>query len=354
MTFGEKLKLLRQRSGLSQANLADKLWVSRAAVAKWENGIGMPDIHNLKAIADYFICDLAILIDDGKDLTDPPPQAPAPNPDTYCGKHCNECNLRESLSCLGCKDGPGNIHHGDCSVAKCCRNHCKSHCVNCTNFEKCSMIRAVFSLPEERQKKMIAQEKRKQRLKKQARFFAPRLWVLFLCGVLTQILGCSNMTWFDQFPVFRLVCNILMLVCVSIPGILLLTMAPESKWFKPAGICQLIMALIAGLLLVLTGKINTDGLFITLVCWVGIYHEIQGYGEILESYHPDLSDSWKYLWKIYKIILCVNLACIFIGWLLQALAVVIILLAGLVMLVARVIQYVFLYKTARFFKNNKL
>lgn len=216
------------------------------------------------------------------------------------------------------------------------------------------MIRAVFSLPEERQKKMIAQEKRKQRLKKQARFFAPRLWVLFLCGVLTQILGCSNMTWFDQFPVFRLVCNILMLVCVSIPGILLLTMAPESKWFKPAGICQLIMALIAGLLLVLTGKINTDGLFITLVCWVGIYHEIQGYGEILESYHPDLSDNWKYLWKIYKIILCVNLACIFTGWLLQALAVVIILLAGFVMLVARVIQYVFLYKTARFFKNNKL
>ena len=51
MTFGEKLKNARKESGLSQEKLAEKLMVSRSAVAKWESDKGMPDIDNIKAIA---------------------------------------------------------------------------------------------------------------------------------------------------------------------------------------------------------------------------------------------------------------------------------------------------------------
>lgn len=51
MTFGKKLKEARQKAGLSQEQLAEKLSVSRSAVAKWETDKGMPDIDNLKAIA---------------------------------------------------------------------------------------------------------------------------------------------------------------------------------------------------------------------------------------------------------------------------------------------------------------
>ena len=51
MTFGEKLKNARQQAGYSQQQLAEKLSVSRSAVAKWETDKGMPDIENLKAIA---------------------------------------------------------------------------------------------------------------------------------------------------------------------------------------------------------------------------------------------------------------------------------------------------------------
>ena len=39
MTFGEKLQRLRQRAGMSQDALAEKLGVSRQAVSKWENGV---------------------------------------------------------------------------------------------------------------------------------------------------------------------------------------------------------------------------------------------------------------------------------------------------------------------------
>ena len=51
MTFGEKLKNARKEVGLSQEQLAEKLSVSRSAVAKWETGNGMPDVDNLKAMA---------------------------------------------------------------------------------------------------------------------------------------------------------------------------------------------------------------------------------------------------------------------------------------------------------------
>ena len=44
MTFGEKLKCARKEAGLSQEQLAEKLSVSRSAVAKWESDKGMPDV----------------------------------------------------------------------------------------------------------------------------------------------------------------------------------------------------------------------------------------------------------------------------------------------------------------------
>jgi len=51
MTFPQKLKNIRNKLGLSQEQLADKLGVSRQAVTKWESGEGMPDTFNIKALA---------------------------------------------------------------------------------------------------------------------------------------------------------------------------------------------------------------------------------------------------------------------------------------------------------------
>ena len=39
MIFSEKLQLLRKSKGLTQENLAEKMDVSRQAVAKWESGV---------------------------------------------------------------------------------------------------------------------------------------------------------------------------------------------------------------------------------------------------------------------------------------------------------------------------
>ena len=54
MEFCEKLKELRNAKSISQAKLAADIHISRSAVAKWENGLGLPNDESLKMLADYF------------------------------------------------------------------------------------------------------------------------------------------------------------------------------------------------------------------------------------------------------------------------------------------------------------
>ena len=54
MTFGEKLQSLRQKAGMSQDALAEKLGVSRQAVSRWERDETMPETEKVIALADLF------------------------------------------------------------------------------------------------------------------------------------------------------------------------------------------------------------------------------------------------------------------------------------------------------------
>ncbi len=54
MEFSEKLKELRSEKGISQAKLAVDIHILRSAVAKWENGLGLPSDESLKMLAEYF------------------------------------------------------------------------------------------------------------------------------------------------------------------------------------------------------------------------------------------------------------------------------------------------------------
>ena len=54
MTFGEKLQSLRQKAGMSQDVLAERLQVSRQAVSRWERDETMPETDKVVALADIF------------------------------------------------------------------------------------------------------------------------------------------------------------------------------------------------------------------------------------------------------------------------------------------------------------
>ncbi|MBR5424320.1 MAG: helix-turn-helix domain-containing protein [Clostridia bacterium] len=63
MQTGRKLAKLRIGAGLSQAQLADALFVSRELVSKWETGATRPDRKTLEALAKLFSVPLNELID---------------------------------------------------------------------------------------------------------------------------------------------------------------------------------------------------------------------------------------------------------------------------------------------------
>ena len=54
MEFGEKIQKLRNENKWTQEQLAEKLYVSRTAISKWESGKGYPNIDSLKDIAKLF------------------------------------------------------------------------------------------------------------------------------------------------------------------------------------------------------------------------------------------------------------------------------------------------------------
>lgn len=54
MEMKDKLKKLRQEKGLTQAQLAEALFVSRSTVAKWENGLGLPNPESMEALKNLY------------------------------------------------------------------------------------------------------------------------------------------------------------------------------------------------------------------------------------------------------------------------------------------------------------
>lgn len=66
MIFPEKLQVLRKSKGLTQEELAEKVSVSRQAIAKWENGQSYPDISNLIGISEFFKVTIDHLVKDNE------------------------------------------------------------------------------------------------------------------------------------------------------------------------------------------------------------------------------------------------------------------------------------------------
>lgn len=69
MDFAQKLRQMREKAGLTQGDLADKLDVSRPAVSSWESGKIRPRLNKLQQLADLFDTTVAELM--GEDATEP-------------------------------------------------------------------------------------------------------------------------------------------------------------------------------------------------------------------------------------------------------------------------------------------
>ena len=64
MDIAEKIIKLRKTNGWSQEDLAEKLYVSRQAISRWENGTALPDAENVLQISKLFNVTTDYLLND--------------------------------------------------------------------------------------------------------------------------------------------------------------------------------------------------------------------------------------------------------------------------------------------------
>jgi transcriptional regulator with XRE-family HTH domain len=62
MEIGKQIKKYRQKIGITQEELADKIFVSRQTISNWENNKNYPDIKSLLFLSSLFRVSLDILI----------------------------------------------------------------------------------------------------------------------------------------------------------------------------------------------------------------------------------------------------------------------------------------------------
>ena len=62
MEIGSQIKKLRNAVGLSQEELAEKIYVTRQTISNWENEKSYPDIHSLLSLSSLFEISLDQLI----------------------------------------------------------------------------------------------------------------------------------------------------------------------------------------------------------------------------------------------------------------------------------------------------
>lgn len=70
--FGNRIKELRERAGLTQAQLADRMIVSRSTVANWETGFRLPDLSMLARLAGSLGVEPYMLLDELRDKEQAP------------------------------------------------------------------------------------------------------------------------------------------------------------------------------------------------------------------------------------------------------------------------------------------
>lgn len=73
MELSQKLKELRKKQGLTQLELAERLFVSRQAISGWEAGTSRPSTENLQSLSKLYNVPLEMLLD-GAEAAGPEPE----------------------------------------------------------------------------------------------------------------------------------------------------------------------------------------------------------------------------------------------------------------------------------------
>lgn len=281
--------------------------------------------------------------------------------ETYCGKNCAECAQKESLNCQGCKYGPARQFGGDCKISQCAMEKGHETCDTCSFMGNCSIQRSCTGMPEERIRRLEAEAARKAEAAKQAPLLGKWLWLIFWLIIPSSVASIlTNQTVIQYLPGLNLPGQILNAICCAIYGISLLKLASVEEFYKKAGIFVLIAGGISAVDAIATGTAGAAQApawtwLLTIpagiIALIGEYNEYMGHSAVLAGVDNELSEKWASLWKWYIGLFLGMLGCILVILILPLLGALALLAAAIGVVVVSIKKLVYLYRTAKFFRN---
>lgn len=276
----------------------------------------------------------------------------------FCGKSCETCTWRERLACPGCQEGPGRPFSGDCGIAACCREKGHAACGTCAYLAGCPKRMGRDRAPGERQLRAEAEAQRRREQDRRSPVLGKWLWLLFWL-VIPSVLGnlMSNETVTEVLPVLRAPGEVLSLLCMLARGFILWQLRQIEGGYRAAGVCYVAAALADTLAEALRGRIG-DGLVLLLLLPVlavelyGTYREYEAHAAVLDGVDDGLAAKWRLLWKWEIGLLLGMFGCVVLA-IFSALLGLLVLLADFIgIIVVSVLQLVYLYRTARLFRDH--
>jgi hypothetical protein len=278
--------------------------------------------------------------------------------ETYCGKSCAECTQKEALNCPGCKIGPGRQFGGECELAQCCRGKGHEVCDTCGFKGNCGTLRSRDYQSENRKRKFESELRQKEAIAKRVPILGKWLWILFwliVPATIAGIMGIKNVM--DVAPGVYMTGQILKAVCAIAYGAILFKLSTEEDRYRTAGICALVSAAASVLVIVIFGaaKAPTWSLIITLpmaiVALVGEYNEYIAHSSVLLGVDNELPEKWTTLWKWYIGCMLGMFGSIIMMLISPILGIIVLLGATIGILVVSIMKLVYLYRTAKVFRE---
>lgn len=279
--------------------------------------------------------------------------------ETCCGKTCEKCTYKESLGCPDCKAGPGNHWSGDCEIAKCCKVKGHDTCDTCNFYSTCDTLRERENIPENRIRKRIAEEDRNKRFAQKALYLGKWLWLLFWLVIPDTLASfMTNETIVKWYPSLNSPGQILSIICSVAYGLILLKLSSENEHYRTSGICFLVVATVSAIVICISSGSNdiTWTLILTIpsvvVALVGEYNEYMGHAEVLNGVDTELSEKWINLWKWYIRIFVALFGVIIVAFIVPIFGVLVLLVLSIGLLIVGILKLVYLYRTAKLFRDN--
>lgn len=273
--------------------------------------------------------------------------------ETYCGKSCEICTYRETLSCPGCQRGPGGTF-SQCPIARCCREKCHNACDSCTSWSYCGLRSGRDHEPIRRQQQQERERQQQWEIRQHAPLLARWLSVLFWLFIPQEIAGLmTNDNVAAVLPELVLPGTILSVACTLLYGIGLWNLRPVNDAYGRAAIWMAVGAGCSAVSLLL-GQVGLMVLVALAVLGINLYAtclEYNAHADTAQMVDAVLADQWRKLWQR-------NLWCLLGAASMLLLAFVAPLLAGLLaiaisiaLIVLSILKLVYLYRMAARFRE---